>query len=91
MQQNILKGISILYISIRDHDFIAINTIESKLAPALQAAESALHRAQLETQIAKNLTERPTKDDLVQQNIMKGMFKSYLYVFGRASSMLMGH
>jgi hypothetical protein len=47
------------------------NVLDSHVAPALQAAESALRRAQLETVLEKKFDARPERHDLVEHNILK--------------------
>ncbi|KAB5595178.1 hypothetical protein CTheo_1466 [Ceratobasidium theobromae] len=44
---------------------------DSNIAPALQAAQERLQRAQLEDKLGHALQERPEKKELVERNILK--------------------
>lgn len=48
------------------------NELDSNIAPALQAAQERLQRAQLEDKLGHALQERPEKKELVERNILKG-------------------
>lgn len=47
--------------------------IESNAAPALLAAQQELARNKLQDTLEKKMESRPEKDQLVEQNILKGL------------------
>lgn len=58
--------------------FLLLQT-DPSVAPALQAARDNLVREKLTDQLEKKIENRPTKDELVDHNIIKGMCSSVLY------------
>lgn len=65
VEQNILKG----------NQFPLMQGLmfqDEKLSPMLQATSEALKKGQLADNLQKKIHHRPDKDDLVQQNILKG-------------------
>lgn len=55
--------------------------VDTKVAPALQAAQSELERKKLEDTLDKKIAKRPEQGELVEQNILKGI--GYFHIFGR--------
>lgn len=49
-----------------------VTCLDTSVAPALQAAQVDLERAKLTTSLEKLVADRPEKDTLIDQNIMKG-------------------
>lgn len=44
----------------------------SSIAPSLHATAASLGKALMTDSLKKDMTERPTKEDLVQINVLKG-------------------
>ena len=56
-------------------------TVESNAAPALLAAQQELARNKLQDSLEKKIESRPEKDQLVEQNILKGSSSFFFILY----------
>ena len=73
-QRNILPGTFKVLLTSRENGIDKRDImIESNAAPALLAAQQELARNKLQDTLEKKMESRPEKDQLVEQNILKGL------------------
>lgn len=58
-----------------------LNLSDTNVAPSLQAARDSLIKEQLADRLEKKIEARPSKEELVEHNIIKGYWQSRTAVF----------